>query len=308
MKKLVIISVIAIAAVRAVLLAELPISRITLRAVDETGTAISNAKVRISFDEPNPHWGGAGVLNVTGVTDENGAFSGQGHSGDRMGGLIQKQGYYTSVSTSVKFDRVNSGKWQPWDPTIDVILKQIVNPVPMYAKRVNMSVPAMNAPVGYDLEIGDWVSPYGKGTSSDLVFTARLDRREERDFDYRLTVSFAKSGDGIQSFVGETYSALKSPRVAPENGYQSQWMQMRSRRPGEAERWSRDETRNYFIRVRTVVDQQGKVVSCLYGKIYGDFMNFTYYLNPTPNDRNVEFDPKRNLFTNLKPDECVTAP
>jgi hypothetical protein len=45
-----------------------------------------------------------------------------------------------------------------------------------------------------------------------------------------------------------------------------------------------------------------------YGKIYGDFMNFTYYLNPTPNDRNVEFDPKRNLFTNLKDDERVTMP
>lgn len=37
-------------------------------------------------------------------------------------------------------------------------------------------------------------------------------------------------------------------------------------------------------------------------------LRFTYYLNPTPNDRNVEFDPKRNLFTNLKSDERVTAP
>jgi hypothetical protein len=35
---------------------------------------------------------------------------------------------------------------------------------------------------------------------------------------------------------------------------------------------------------------------------------FTYYLNPTPNDRNLEFDPKRNLFTNLKDEERVTAP
>lgn len=31
-------------------------------------------------------------------------------------------------------------------------------------------------------------------------------------------------------------------------------------------------------------------------------------LNPTPNDRNVEFDPKRNLFTDLKPVERVTDP
>jgi hypothetical protein len=37
-------------------------------------------------------------------------------------------------------------------------------------------------------------------------------------------------------------------------------------------------------------------------------VGFTYYLNPMPNDRNVEFDPKRNLFTNLKPEEQVAAP
>lgn len=37
-------------------------------------------------------------------------------------------------------------------------------------------------------------------------------------------------------------------------------------------------------------------------------MNFTYCLNPTPNDRNVEFDPKHNLFTDLKPLEQVLEP
>ena len=52
----------------------------------------------------------------------------------------------------------------------------------------------------------------------------------------------------------------------------------------------------------------GKIVSCLYGKIYGDFdpaaagepirvARFLYYLNPTPNDRNLEWDRKTNLNT-----------
>jgi len=62
--------------------------------------------------------------------------------------------------------------------------------------------------------------------------------------------------------------------------------------------------------VRTVLDSNGNAKSALYGKIYGDtmMMNFHYYLNPTPNDRNVEFDPKQNLLKNLKPDEGVSAP
>ena len=37
-------------------------------------------------------------------------------------------------------------------------------------------------------------------------------------------------------------------------------------------------------------------------------MEFKYYLNPTPNDRDVEFDPKHNLLTNLKFDEGVSQP
>jgi len=31
-------------------------------------------------------------------------------------------------------------------------------------------------------------------------------------------------------------------------------------------------------------------------------------MNPTPNDRNVEFDPKKNLFTNLSSLEQVREP
>jgi len=69
-----------------------------------------------------------------------------------------------------------------------------------------------------------------------------------------------------------------------------------------------DEYRNYYFRVRTKVDDRGNIVSAHYGKIYGDFMQFKYYLNPTINDRNVEFDPEQNLMKNLKFNEGVEAP
>jgi hypothetical protein len=35
---------------------------------------------------------------------------------------------------------------------------------------------------------------------------------------------------------------------------------------------------------------------------------FTYYYNQTQNDRNMEFDPKRNLLTSLKDSETVRNP
>jgi len=51
-----------------------------------------------------------------------------------------------------------------------------------------------------------------------------------------------------------------------------------------------------------VLDKDGKVVKALYGKIYGDFFDMVYYLNPD-GTRNIEYDPKRNLFKPAKHDE-----
>jgi hypothetical protein len=71
---------------------------------------------------------------------------------------------------------------------------------------------------------------------------------------------------------------------------------------------SRTVEKEHFFWVRTVKDHEGNIVSAHYGKIYGDFMQFTYYLNPTPNDRNIEFDPKQNLLQGLQSFEQVSAP
>jgi hypothetical protein len=101
---------------------------------------------------------------------------------------------------------------------------------------------------------------------------------------------------------------LRSLHEAPTNNYQPQWVQIDKRRPGKPIETNRDLNRNYVFRVRSVVDSNGNMISTHYGKIYGDFMKFDYYLNPTPNDRSIEFDPKQNLLGGLKPFEQVTAP
>jgi hypothetical protein len=91
---------------------------------------------------------------------------------------------------------------------------------------------------------------------------------------------------------------LLSAHEAPIGGYQPQYDQKQMPNPD----------RIYYFRVRTVVDSNGNIQSALYGKIYGDFMQFKYYLNPTPNDRNIEFDTKHNMLTNIESFEQVDAP
>ena len=77
---------------------------------------------------------------------------------------------------------------------------------------------------------------------------------------------------------------------------------------GQPSKNEHDPNRIYLFRVRTVEDHDGNIVSARYGKIYGDFMQFSYYLNPTPNDRNIEFDPKQNLLGGLSALEQVRVP
>ena len=160
--------------------------------------------------------------------------------------------------------------------------------------------------------IGDWVAPYGKGLKTDLLFAAHNDKRGEYDWDYKLVVSFPDVADGIQEFHltdMETGGDLRSLHDAPTNNYQSQWVQTAACRPHPGGySGNRDANQNYYLRVRTKIDEKGNIVSAHYGKIYGDFMQFSYYLNPTPNDRNIEFDPKQNLIHSAKAFEQVSAP
>jgi len=229
-------------------------------------------------------------------------------------------GYYYS-GYSVQLTNSANGKWQPWNPTVDVVVKPILNPIAMYARDNNMDIPAKNTPVGFDLIAADWVVPYGKGTISDFIFTMTEKipfTKYNQPYDLTWTLSFPNKGDGIQSVIGPPLnqgSALRLPRYAPEAGYESPLVQQLSLNGNKRLNGADGEDQNYFFRVRTVLDESGKVKSALYGKIAGPIqywgnkdVHMIYYLNPTPNDRNMEFDPKKNLFKNLSDLQQVTAP
>jgi len=174
-----------------------------------------------------------------------------------------------------------------------------------------LKLPEYGKPIAYDLEIGDWIGPYGNGINKDIIFQKDYSDKGADGYYSKVTISFPKNGDGIQIYdVPDTEkgSALRSPHEAPLNGYQPEITREVSALKGLPSKFEYDPNRIYFFRVRTSLDHNGNVVSAHYGKIYGDFMQFTYYLNPTPNDRNIEFDPKQNLLGGLHSFEQVQAP
>jgi hypothetical protein len=283
--------------------------KVNFKIIDDAGQPIQGAEATVFYDRMAMPDNSIDPGKITGLTDATGAFMASHH--DTTYGLrfrVQKDGYYSTDWTE-DFHRVFSP--EKLNRNLNLVLKKIGKPIAMYAKSVNLGMPVFEKPAGFDLIVGDWVAPYGKGIDADMIFEAHLDKRADNDADYRLTVSFPKAGDGIQEFIvpdAEKGSDLRSPREVPADGYKPQWVQTRNRKPGQSETGNLNSNRNYFFRVRTKLDENGKVVSAHYGKIYGDFMQFRYYLNPTRNSRNIEFDPKQNLLGGLQSFEQVTSP
>lgn len=297
----------------------LPTAKVTIKVIDENNMPIEDVHVEVYFklegNRSNTDYG---------VTDDQGLFEASGSTLQYVGGCnIEKDGYYpggcnysernlTSISGIMGFRR-----WQPWNPTITVVLKKIKEPVALYMRNLGQwarlgdkenTMPDFE--VGYDLVESDWVMPHGRGTHSDFIF--KIDKSHVTDFNYRdkLTVTFSNPGDGIQPYytAKDNASTFKMPYHAPLEGYDNQLVQIDENDPKKIFRNIFREDQNYFFRVRTELDEKGNVVSALYGKIEGNIMfaapneikaawlEFKYFLNPTPNDTNLEFDRTKNLF------------
>jgi hypothetical protein len=268
----------------------------SVKAIDEDSNPIVGANVSVQYTLPTETNSGDQTYGeVKGMTDINGMF-GASHtdSSSGLGVTVGKADYYTThIGHQFYFDDKNR------HPSFTILLKKIGKPIAMYAKQIDsITFPEFNKTIGYDLMAGDWVAPYGKGVNPDFLFT---ENHPDAKSGYTFTISFPHPGDGIQGFTRDWnlgVSGLLSSREAPIDGYQPKYDQTQMPNPD----------RIYYFRVRTVLDHQGKVVSTHYGKIYGDFMQFRYYLNPTMNDRSIEFDPKQNLLGGLQSFEQVQAP
>ena len=297
----------------------LPTAKYTILVVDEQGVPIEGADASISFMRPKPQGWGGKTNFISGKTDKDGFFTGEGtteqygvYGADADGyyGTSFKYNGFTGVSGIIGFR-----KWQPWNPTLKVVLKKIKKPIPMYAYYTGMiELPDAKGDIGYDLVKRDWVSPYGKGVTADFQIRLEGEFRSMRDSNVSFALKFANEADGLQPFSVEKRQGSRfiSAYNAPLTGYQPNLIQSRINTPGKLSKtsYNNEDNYNYYFRVRCDGDDES---TCLYGKIYNriefaarGFLSFKYYLNPTPGDTNVEFDPKRNLFKNLE--HKITAP
>jgi hypothetical protein len=300
-------------------LESLPVSKVTIKVLDEDGRPLPNCAVNFAFVEPHPKWGQAVGVAVQSFTDNEGKATGSGNSAETIGCDVRMSGFYDGGPAEIRFHDAVLGKWQPWNPEYKVILKMITNPIPMYVKNVRTVMPVLDQTIGFDLTAGDWVEPFGGGRHSDLNFALTRKLNAADDLSAKLLLSFSGKGDGLQVITpvaNQSRSRLKLPRNAPEDGYEATWSTTLNQ-GSFGQSTPQNQGLGYFFRVRSVL-QDEKVKHGLYGKIDGNIsivgaaadhpgIAFTYYFNPT-GTTNLEFDPTKNLLKNLKDEEQVEMP
>ena len=263
----------------------------------------------MSFAIPKKDDIGLTSIIKKGITDSEGKFTESSECYPYMGFSVDKEGYYQSgdgyeyKTRSKLLDR-----WEPWNPTIEVVLKKKRNPVPMYIKGGKSTpIPIFNQPLGYDLAKGDWVSPHGEGIISDFIFNCKFERVDFDNAETSCNLSFSNSLDSIQeyTFDSKDQSLYRWPLEAPKVNYSKllyKWMTVHF--PNEGYKSNIDNKINYIFRVRSKLNENGNIIFANYGKIKGDFLvsrkgkiKFYYFFNPD-GTRNLEENPKLNLFHN----------
>ena len=219
--------------------------KVTVKVVDEDDRPVADAKVGVGSSTNLVDF------NLERMTDTNGMVTVSAHAAGTVGCVTEKPGYYMTVGPSKEFrDQVN-GRWQPWNPLLEVTLRHVGMPIPMYAKRVEGGPPILGKSVGYDLMSGDWVAPRGQGKQSDMIFSKVYQEKSASDYYSKIEVTFPHPGDGIQLFqpsVRDMTSTFKSAYQAPENGYQRELTREISARPGQPSKFEYDPNRIYFFR------------------------------------------------------------
>jgi hypothetical protein len=275
-----------------------PKAQVTIRVIDDMGESVEEALVTV-LGSRREH---------EGRTDKEGRFTATVRT--TKGGVdivVEKKGYYSISRYIFDFFGDVDGRWQPWNPELTFLLAKKRNPVALQEKEVRgVKFPFRNQPVGYDLVVGDWVAPSGKGLVSDFILLAHTTITNGNSTTNRLEVTFSNPSDGLirTNIHWRNDYTLRLPPLAPKTGYSNRWELFlhESRDPKSGvlstqSNWSQDD--NYYFRVRSKLDENGRILSALYGKIYrgihydqGDpdelpGVMFHYYLNPD-GTRNLE--------------------
>ncbi len=225
--------------------------------------------------------------------------------------FVRKEGFYPeetgSISLYRKPDARHESFWVDSATNVSTILRRIINPVPTYqhpACRGDERIPLQKGLVAYDLEVGDWVSPYGKGKVPD--FNIYYDRTQtESSVCSTGVLFFAAECAGAYKRLKFNSSSFCTDYNADTNSvYLSSFpfMTVKSSKDGMESRMRILEKDEYLVlRTRVVLDPDNNIIKANYSVIEGPLVFARYFdhgkmrFNPNVNDTSLEYSPDKNL-------------
>ena len=273
-----------------------------LRVVDQDGMPVFGARIDGGLQTGD---GYNDYTPIKGATDTNGEFVVQGKCTNRIRCGITKDGYYASEFVLPNYAYRHSfkdGKWIPYGSQHTVVIKKIINPQPMsfHDERTSFKVPVYDEWIGFDCEKYDFVSPYGQGVKDDMLLRFALNNPNVDDYHMTMEVSFTNNlYAGAYEMERTKTSEFESVYHADTNAVYRQSFRYRfDQSPVKVPEYTTqlNSDRYLVFRTRTKVDSEGRLVSAMYGKIYGNWnfvgpggMNIEQFVfNTTANDTNLE--------------------
>lgn len=271
--------------------------KVTLHVVDSIGNPVSDAQVIAWFwtgDEKN--------RKVDALTDKNGFVELEENNMSYMGFTINKPSFYDTVWDYwfyVRgYDCVEDGRWIPWNPVLEVVLKEKRRPVSMLEHVVRIDFPIRES-VGFDFIAGDVVSPFGKGVTADLIF--RFDHSVQKSpYCYsNAMVICANDGGGILYMQKDSFSTMPFVFEAPSEGYVPSIVLGYMRTDDKVLLDKKLESEQYWI-VKSKSHANSERFSVVKSFRFGGsdkgphfgWLEIIYCSNPTLDDRNLEAQPK----------------
>jgi hypothetical protein len=271
-------------------------TQVAVCVVDDANVPIGEVHTEIfEFHEYNAPFG---------FTDSNGMYS--RHIKNIYGsvvGVFKKEGYYKTIGSFWKWAGRN--EILPASTNFTIVMKRIENPVPIIYRRIGKDIPVNQEEVFFDLAVGDWVMPHGKGKSPDISFIGTIRFETRRDLDIEVSATFTDPLSGLRQFSAPSEnteilrSTLIPPQIAPTNGYEKTLKMWYSYNSQELRKTNFNSENNYIFRTRVVTNSVGEIVAANYGWISGDikvhttsgakpWIGFKYYYNPDPHSRSLE--------------------
>ncbi|MCP4120338.1 MAG: carboxypeptidase regulatory-like domain-containing protein [Bacteroidetes bacterium] len=289
---------------------------LSIHVLDDDGDPVENARIRGNFT------GGEGKVDYDN-TDKRGKATLSGPAHGRNDLMANKAGYYET--------HIIRTDWKPGKIDVTLLLREKRNPIAMYARRFPgdyaLSAPYENKKTySFDFFESDLVQQGRRGIVEDIYFDVTVERVAPKDrsplapFRDTLKVSFPDNGNGIQKAdlnaewrSSEYKMAYHAPTTGYDNELETIWGSPLAGGGGYIKKNIKE---TFYLRIRTERDEQGNITSAHYCKIVNGIVGggqgrlkkeetkevgfaFTYYCNPTPNDTNIEFDPRQNLLDQI---------